>query len=281
MLNQMKKNFQNHPIHLVSLSPWPLFTSVSLFLLKTATVLFMHCLKTIGFKLNIIYNNIINVLYVYSITRLKIIIMLIYVIALVTFNLDLSHFLYMLINYNSFDLELFDLSDYIYNINGTSQESTSSPELQQSSGGGGSTPQRGPTPDPQGSHVSPINRNDDDDDDNDSTTKCYILDYESNEHKKYPSEADLIHREDGVKLFNTILDLNKESQILLEKVNSEIDSSNGLSKKLKDEVDDYLYEVSDAKTNVSLSKWDKDQFPLFFNAVNDELNEKINDDNNN
>lgn len=37
-----KKNFQHHPFHLVSPSPWPLYTAISLFLLTTTTVLFIH-----------------------------------------------------------------------------------------------------------------------------------------------------------------------------------------------------------------------------------------------
>ena len=42
MIYKSKRNFQNHPFHLVSPSPWPILTSVSLFILTTATVLFMH-----------------------------------------------------------------------------------------------------------------------------------------------------------------------------------------------------------------------------------------------
>lgn len=42
MVFQSKRNFQNHPFHLVSPSPWPLFTSISLFILTTSLVLFMH-----------------------------------------------------------------------------------------------------------------------------------------------------------------------------------------------------------------------------------------------
>lgn len=42
MIYKTKSNFQNHPFHLVSPSPWPLYTSVSLFTLTTAGVLSMH-----------------------------------------------------------------------------------------------------------------------------------------------------------------------------------------------------------------------------------------------
>ena len=42
MIYKSKPNFQNHPFHLVSPSPWPLYTSVSLFILVTSTVLFLH-----------------------------------------------------------------------------------------------------------------------------------------------------------------------------------------------------------------------------------------------
>ena len=60
MVYSPKSNFQNHPFHLVSPSPWPLYTSISLLVLTTSTVLFMH-----GFKLfeYLIFISIINVIY--------------------------------------------------------------------------------------------------------------------------------------------------------------------------------------------------------------------------
>ena len=60
MIYKPKSNFQNHPFHLVSPSPWPLYTSISLFILTTSTVLFMH-----GFQLfeYLIFINIVNVIY--------------------------------------------------------------------------------------------------------------------------------------------------------------------------------------------------------------------------
>jgi Cytochrome c oxidase subunit III/LAGLIDADG endonuclease len=60
MVYTPKSNFQNHPFHLVSPSPWPLYTSISLFILTTSTVLFMH-----GFNLfeYLIFISIINVIY--------------------------------------------------------------------------------------------------------------------------------------------------------------------------------------------------------------------------
>ena len=42
MLNIYRSNFQAHPFHLVSPSPWPLYTSISLFSLTTAGVLSFH-----------------------------------------------------------------------------------------------------------------------------------------------------------------------------------------------------------------------------------------------
>ncbi|RYE16064.1 MAG: hypothetical protein EOP34_00090 [Rickettsiales bacterium] len=42
MQNVVRSNFQAHPFHLVSPSPWPFFTSVSLLNLTTATVLTVH-----------------------------------------------------------------------------------------------------------------------------------------------------------------------------------------------------------------------------------------------
>lgn len=38
----VRSNFQDHPFHLVSPSPWPLFTSISLLNLATSTALSMH-----------------------------------------------------------------------------------------------------------------------------------------------------------------------------------------------------------------------------------------------
>ena len=42
MTNLIRSNFQDHPFHLVSPSPWPLFTSVCLFNLTTSAALAMH-----------------------------------------------------------------------------------------------------------------------------------------------------------------------------------------------------------------------------------------------
>ena len=42
MTNLTRSNFQDHPFHLVSPSPWPLYTSASLLALTTTTVLSMH-----------------------------------------------------------------------------------------------------------------------------------------------------------------------------------------------------------------------------------------------
>lgn len=42
MLNIHRSNFQAHPFHLVSPSPWPLYTSISLLSLTTSAVLSFH-----------------------------------------------------------------------------------------------------------------------------------------------------------------------------------------------------------------------------------------------
>ena len=42
MLNLNRSNFQAHPFHLVSPSPWPLYTTVSLLSLTTSAVLSFH-----------------------------------------------------------------------------------------------------------------------------------------------------------------------------------------------------------------------------------------------
>ncbi len=42
MTNLIRSNFQDHPFHLVSPSPWPLYTSISLFSLTLSTALSLH-----------------------------------------------------------------------------------------------------------------------------------------------------------------------------------------------------------------------------------------------
>ena len=42
MTNLTRSNFQAHPFHLVSPSPWPLYTCISLLTLTTSGVLTMH-----------------------------------------------------------------------------------------------------------------------------------------------------------------------------------------------------------------------------------------------
>ena len=53
MTNVIRSNFQDHPFHLVSPSPWPLYTSVSLLNLATSTALSMHNFNN-GYILTII-----------------------------------------------------------------------------------------------------------------------------------------------------------------------------------------------------------------------------------
>ena len=55
-----KENFQHHPFHLVSPSPWPLYTSISLFTLTCSTVLFMHGFQNFE---NFVIISILNVTY--------------------------------------------------------------------------------------------------------------------------------------------------------------------------------------------------------------------------
>lgn len=49
MTNLIRSNFQAHPFHLVSPSPWPLFTSISLLTLTTSGVLAMHGFSNGGY----------------------------------------------------------------------------------------------------------------------------------------------------------------------------------------------------------------------------------------
>ena len=60
---RVKNEFQNHPYHLVSPSPWPIFTSVSIFILTLEGVLFMHGFEGFNYLLIIA---VINVIYVMS-----------------------------------------------------------------------------------------------------------------------------------------------------------------------------------------------------------------------
>ena len=60
---KVKNEFQNHPYHLVSPSPWPIFTSVSLFILLLGGVLFLHGFKNFNILLILA---VLNVIYVMS-----------------------------------------------------------------------------------------------------------------------------------------------------------------------------------------------------------------------
>lgn len=42
MSNLIRSSFQDHPFHLVSPSPWPFYTGISLLILTTNTALSMH-----------------------------------------------------------------------------------------------------------------------------------------------------------------------------------------------------------------------------------------------
>jgi len=49
MIFETKSNFQNHPYHLVSPSPWPIYTSTALFVVTTTGVLSMHGFSNVGY----------------------------------------------------------------------------------------------------------------------------------------------------------------------------------------------------------------------------------------
>jgi len=53
MLNLNRSNFQAHPFHLVSPSPWPLYTSISLLSLTTSTIisLLINCYRSFNLDL--------------------------------------------------------------------------------------------------------------------------------------------------------------------------------------------------------------------------------------
>lgn len=60
MTNLIRSNFQAHPFHLVSPSPWPLFTCVALLTLTTAGVLFMHGFSNAGYLLTLGFISVVG-----------------------------------------------------------------------------------------------------------------------------------------------------------------------------------------------------------------------------
>lgn len=48
-----RSNFQGHPFHLVSPSPWPLFTSISLLCVTTTAVSTFHLFENAGYFLGL------------------------------------------------------------------------------------------------------------------------------------------------------------------------------------------------------------------------------------
>jgi len=60
MTNLIRANFQAHPFHLVSPSPWPLFTCVALLTLTTAGVLTMHGFSNAGYLLTLGFISLIS-----------------------------------------------------------------------------------------------------------------------------------------------------------------------------------------------------------------------------
>jgi len=55
MTNLVRSKFQGHPYHLVSPSPWPIYTSLSLLTLTTSGVLTMHGFSNAGYNLLIAF----------------------------------------------------------------------------------------------------------------------------------------------------------------------------------------------------------------------------------
>lgn len=60
MTNLIRSNFQAHPFHLVSPSPWPLFTCVALLTLTTGGVLTMHGFSNAGYLLTLGFISLIG-----------------------------------------------------------------------------------------------------------------------------------------------------------------------------------------------------------------------------
>lgn len=55
MSQVMRNNFQSHPFHLVSPSPWPLNTSISLFTLAASGTLCMHSFSDAYYIFNLTF----------------------------------------------------------------------------------------------------------------------------------------------------------------------------------------------------------------------------------
>ena len=61
-LKEIKNLFQSHPYHLVSPSPWPLYTSISLFNLTTSFVMFIHGFEFMNYVFWIAFINLVLVM---------------------------------------------------------------------------------------------------------------------------------------------------------------------------------------------------------------------------
>lgn len=60
MTNIVRSNFQAHPFHLVSPSPWPLYTCISLLTLTTSGVLTIHGFSEAGYFLTLAFISVIS-----------------------------------------------------------------------------------------------------------------------------------------------------------------------------------------------------------------------------
>jgi len=60
MTNLTRSNFQSHPFHLVSPSPWPLYTCIALLTLTSSGVLTMHSFKGAEYCLILAFVSLIS-----------------------------------------------------------------------------------------------------------------------------------------------------------------------------------------------------------------------------
>ena len=60
MTNLTRSNFQAHPFHLVSPSPWPLYTSIALLTLTTTGVLTMHGFSNANIFLSFAFVSVVS-----------------------------------------------------------------------------------------------------------------------------------------------------------------------------------------------------------------------------
>ena len=248
---------------------------------------------------NIYYSLLLDPHIYYKVNKLKFYLLLIYIIILIFYNKDIImsiEILKTLIEYYSINNEFITIDNFS-NINGDESSSEVPNNL------GVSTPERGPTPDPEGSPMSITHPSDRDDEDSSevpnnlgvstpergatsdpegspmSLIQPNDIDYSSSSSESTTDnlnlenipEEELIDRVDQEVLYDEIEDLNINSRRLLDEANRVEESGNRISEDLRFEIDSHIYSCIDASTNVNRSEWNADNYPRIDNNLVDEL----------